>query len=197
MTLKDFIVQFDVAKSIVLLEGKRTVPDEDREKLFELGKLLAKSTQYITFRSGNAEGSDQLFSDGVVAIDSKKLQVITPYLGHRRVTNQAFETISLEEIDITSEPEVVFQSKANKKTSKLVDQFVSGEQNRVTIKAAYIIRDTIKAIGTSKIRPATFAIFYDDLTNPLSGGTGHTMNVCKQNNIPIVDQSIWFNWLTE
>jgi hypothetical protein len=31
----------------------------------------------------------------------------------------------------------------------------------------------------------------------MTGGTGHTMNVCKQNNIPIVDQKIWFTWLKE
>ena len=44
----------------------------------------------------------------------------------------------------------------------------------------------IKAIGTEEIRPATFGIFYDDLDKPKEGGTGHTMNVCIQNNIPIL-----------
>ena len=151
----------------------------------------------MVFRSGNAEGSDQFFSDGVTAVDSKRLQVITPYSGHRQKTNQAYETFSLDDINIAAEPEVVYQSKSNKKTEKLIDKFVSGEKNRYTIKAAYIIRDTIKAIGTDKIKPATFGIFYDDLDNPMSGGTGHTMNVCAQNNIPLIDQKIWFKWLTE
>ena len=64
------------------------------------------------------------------------------------------------------------------------------------LKAAYIIRDTIKAIGTNEIKPATIAIFYDDLKNPGKGGTGHTMSVCKLNNIPTIDQKLWFNWLT-
>jgi len=63
------------------------------------------------------------------------------------------------------------------------------------MKAAYIIRDTIKVIGAGNIKPATFGIFYDDLKNPLSGGTGHTMSVCKVNNIPLVDQKDWFEWL--
>lgn len=90
-----------------------------------------------------------------------------------------------------------YKSKRNKKTEKLIDQFVLGEKNRYTIKAAYIIRDTIKAIGTDQIKPATFGIFYDDLENPLEGGTGHTMNVCEQNGIPIINQNIWFNWLKE
>ena len=51
-----------------------------------------------------------------------------------------------------------------------------------------ILRDTIKAIGTDKIRPTTFGIFYDDLEKPKTGGTGHTMIICEQNNIPIIDQ---------
>jgi len=61
-----------------------------------------------------------------------------------------------------------------------------GARGRYSIKAAYIIRSTIKAIGTEEIRPATFGIFYDDLDKPKEGGTGHTMNVCIQNNIPIL-----------
>lgn len=197
MTLKEFIKQFDRPNSIVLLEGKRNVIDADKPKLIALGSLLASKTKRMIFRSGNAEGSDQLFSDGVTAVDHKRLQVITPYSGHRQKNNQAYETISLDNINIAAEPEVVYQSKGNKKMEKLIDQFVSGNKNRYSIKAAYIIRDTIKAIGTDEIKPATFGIFYDDLDNPMSGGTGHTMNVCEQNKIPLIDQKIWFKWLTE
>ena len=197
MTFNEFLTNFDVDNSIVLLEGKRDVLDADKEKLKALGKLLASKTSKMIFRSGNAEGSDQFFSEGVSEIDKKRLQVITPYSGHRQKTNQAYETISLDEINIAEEPEIVYQSKNNKKTEKLIDKYVSGDKNPFTIKAAYIIRDTIKAIGTSEIKPSTFGIFYDDLTNPESGGTGHTMNVCRQNNIPIIDQKIWFNWLEE
>jgi len=197
MTLKDFINQFDKVNSIVLLEGKRNVLNQDKEKLIALGRLLASKTNKMKFRSGNAEGADQFFSDEVTSIDNKRLQVITPYSGHRLKSNQAYETFSLDEIDIATKTDVIKLSKTNKKTEKLIDQFVSGNKNRFTIKAAYIIRDTIKAIGTDQIKPATFGIFYDDLDNPMSGGTGHTMNVCKQNNIPVIDQRTWFNWLTE
>jgi hypothetical protein len=197
MTFQEFIHQFDIDNSILLLEGKRYVLDADKEKLTALGRLLASKTTKMKFRSGNAAGSDQLFSEGLTVIDSKRLQVITPYAGHRQKTNQAYETISLEEINLAAIPEVLKQSKNNKKTANLIDQYVSGAKNRFTIKAAYIIRDTIKAIGTADISPSTFGIFYDDLSNPMSGGTGHTMNVCLQNNIPIIDQKIWFKWLTE
>jgi hypothetical protein len=197
MTLNDFISNFDTENAIVLLEGKRSVLIKDQHKLFSLGKLLATRTSKMIFRSGNAEGSDQFFTDGVAAIDNKRLQVIVPYSGHRQKTNKAYNTISLDDIKIASDREVVMQSKNNKKTEKLIDQFVSGDKNKFTIKAAYIIRDTIKAIGTNEILPASFGIFYDDLENPMTGGTGHTMNVCIQNNIPLIDQKVWFNWLHE
>lgn len=195
MTLNDFISKFDTENTIVLLEGKRSVLTKDQHKLFSLGKLLATRTSKMIFRSGNAEGSDQFFSEGVAAIDYKRLQVIIPYSGHRQKTNKAYNTISLDDIKIASDREVVMQSKNNKKTEKLIDKFISGDKNKFTIKAAYIIRDTIKAIGTNEILPASFGIFYDDLENPMTGGTGHTMSVCKQNNIPFIDQSIWFHWL--
>lgn len=197
MTLKDFIKQYDKDNSIILLEGKRNVLEKDKEKLVSLGKLLTSATSKMIFRSGNADGADYYFSIGVSAVDKSRLQVITPYTGHRQKSNQAYDTISLDEINIAAEPEVVYQSKSNKKTEKLIDQYISGARDRYSIKAAYIIRDTIKVIGTEEIKPATFGIFYDDLDKPKEGGTGHTMKVCEQNNIPIIDQKIWFKWLTE
>ena len=149
----------------------------------------------MTFRSGNADGSDQLFSDGVTSVDNARLQHITPYSNHRKKANNAYQTISMDDVDIAGEPEVLYQSKGNKKTENLIDKYASGTKNRYTIKAAYIIRDTVKAIGTRTIKPCTFGIFYDDLEEPLSGGTGHTMNICKKNNIPIINQEVWFKWL--
>lgn len=197
MTLCDFIEQYDQDDSIVLLEGKRDVLDIDKERLTALGSLLTTKTKKMTFRSGNADGADFYFSLGVASVDNKRLQVITPYTGHRQTANLALKTISLDDINLETDPDVIYQSKFNKKTEKLIDQYVSGDKNRISIKAAYILRDTIKAIGTVDIKPATFGIFYDDLENPMSGGTGHTMNICMQNDIPIIDQRVWLNWLGE
>ena len=78
---------------------------------------------------------------------------------------------------------------------KLIDKYAAGDRGQFSIKAAYIIRDTVKAIGTETIPPATFGIFYDDLKQPKSGGTGHTMQICEQNDISIIDQSVWMKWL--
>jgi len=75
----------------------------------------------MIFRSGNADGSDQLFSNGVASIDNKRLQVNIPYADHRKKTDQAYETISFDKINIAAEAAVIYQSKGNKKTEKLVD----------------------------------------------------------------------------
>jgi hypothetical protein len=195
MTLDEFIDNYDYPDSIILLEGKRNVLEADQPKLVALGELLASSTQHMVFRSGNAPGADDLFSAGVAKVDHKRLQVITPYSGHRKKSNVAYETFALDELNISEEPEVIYQSKGNKKVEKLVDQFVAGEKHRNSIKAAYILRDTIKVIGTKAIPPATFGIFYDDLNHPQTGGTGHTMEVCAQNNIPLIDQRVWMEWV--
>ena len=109
MTLQEFIEKFDTENSIVLLEGKRKVLNEDSEKLIALGKLLASRTSKIIFRSGNAEGSDDLFSQGVCSIDQKRLQVITPYNGHRNKQNLAYETFSLDNINFAAEDELIYQ----------------------------------------------------------------------------------------
>lgn len=195
MDLETFIKKYDFEGSIVLLEGKRNVLEEDKQKLFALGKLLTEKTKNILFRSGNASGSDAYFSEGVCILDPNRLQAIIPYTTHRKKHNKAHYTQSLDNINIAEEGDVVYQSKANKNMSKLIDKYVEGHINRYTLKAAYIIRDTVKAIGTKDIPPATFGIFYDDLKNPMQGGTGHTMSVCEKNNIPIVNQTIWMDWL--
>lgn len=124
------------------------------------------------------------------------MQVITPYDNHRQKQNKAYETISLDQIDLLNETEVVYQSKNNKKTKSLIDKYVGGAKDRFSIKAAYIIRDTIKVTGTkSGIPPATFAFFYDDLENPKIGGTGHTMCICDENNVSYLTQNQWLNWI--
>ncbi len=197
ISLAEFTNMYDSENAIVLLEGKRDVLENERAKLTKLGRLLCEQTKKMVFRSGNAAGADYYFSLGVSSVDNTRMQVITPYAGHRKKLNQAYDTISLDEINLASEPDVIYQSKGNKKTEKLIDQYVSGDKNRNSIKAAYIIRDTIKVLGTADIKPATFGIFYDDLQNPNSGGTGHTMNVCEQNGVAIINQEIWFSWLEE
>lgn len=197
MTLQQFINQYDFENSIVLLEGKREVIPSDVDKLIRLGELLVSNTKHIKFRSGNAPGSDFYFSSGVIKINPSRLEVITPYANHREKKNDAYKTYSLDEVNLMQEPEVVYQSKSNKQMEKFIDPFVAGNKNRLTMKAAYIIRDTIKVTGTTAIPPANFALFYDNLENPRSGGTGHTINICEMNNVEFADQKIWMKWLQE
>ncbi len=195
MTITDFIQKYDKEGNIVLLEGKRNVKEEDKEKLVQLGRTLAGASQYMKFRSGNATGSDELFSRGVAMVDHSRLQVITPYANHRQKKNLAYETISMDDINIADENAVIISAKKNKKTKNLIDKYVEGDRGRFAIKAAYIIRDTVKVLGTSEIPPIVFGLFYDDLQDPMSGGTGHTMNVCIEHDTPILDQNGWFDWL--
>ncbi len=195
MTFNEFVQQFDKQGSIVLVEGKRKVLDEDKAKLEALGKLLAANTERMTFRSGNAKGSDQLFTSGILALGGKRMEVIIPYRGHRKKANYANHTISLDEINLASEPDVLYQSKKYSRMGPLIEVYARGCKNRVTIKAAYILRDTLKVTGASGVAPASFGIFYDDQKKPKSGGTGHTMRICQMNGIPLIDQNTWFNWL--
>ena len=72
MTLDQFIAQYDYEGSIILLEGKRNVPVELQASLKALGQLLAQHMKHATFRSGNANGADLYFSQGVAAVDKNE-----------------------------------------------------------------------------------------------------------------------------
>lgn len=196
MELEEFIKTYDQTGTIILLEGKRNVKDADKSKLEAFGKMLAEKLPNVAFRSGNADGSDLFFSKGVAKIAPERLQVVTPYEGHRTKQNYAENTLSLDSINLAEEPELVYESKSNKKMEKLIDKYVSGENNRYVIKAAYILRDTVKVLGTkSGVPPISFAFFYDDEDKPRSGGTGHTIKICERNGVPYLIQKDWMKWL--
>jgi hypothetical protein len=195
MTLPDFISQYDFPGSIVLLEGKRNVREEDVEKMKALGKLLATHTLHIKFRSGNAPGSDAYFSEGVTETDITRLQIIKPYRSHRSAAAYTNDVVSLDEVDLAKEEKLVEASMVNERNEYMIRNYASGARDRISIKAAYLIRDTMKVVGADGLPAANFAIFYDDLANPMSGGTGHTMQVCNAARVPWIDQKIWMGWL--
>jgi hypothetical protein len=195
MTLSEFIQQYDFPGNIVLLEGKRIVRPEDIDKLIALGRLLASKTEHIKFRSGNAPGADEFFSEGVSEVDISRLQIIKPYRTHRSAAEQTKDVVSLDEMNLAAEQNLIKATAVNERTERLVSNYVKGTRNFISMKAAYLIRDTMKVIGAEGLPPANFALFYDSLTKPMSGGTGHTMQVCIQNKVPWVDQRIWMQWL--
>lgn len=196
MTFQNFLNDFDHPGIIVLLEGKRAVQDQDCEKLQNLGQLITLNSQHMVFRSGNASGSDELFIEGVRRVASERVQLVTPFKGHRTKQSGSLYTYSMEDFNVAEEEDVIYLSKQNKKTKNLIDQYVYGIRNPYTLKASYIIRDTVKVTGVkNQLAPANFAIFYDDLENPETGGTGHTMNVCRLRSIPYINQNIWIEWL--
>ena len=190
-----FLREYDRPGNVVLLEGKRTVKPEDAPLLTGLGRLLAANSRYLLFRSGNAAGADALFAAGVAAVDASRLQVILPYTGHRKAYNQAGSSLALDTINLTEEPQIIYESRLHKGTASLIDRYVSGTRNAYTIKASYILRDTVKVLGAAELPKAAFACFYDDLDAPRQGGTGHTMAVCERNDVPFADQQIWTQWL--
>jgi hypothetical protein len=195
MTLSSFISLYDFPGSNVLLEGKRNVLQADVEKLKALGQLLAVNTRYIKFRSGNAPGADSYFSEGVTAKDITRLQIIKPYRSHRSAAAYTHDVVSLDEVDLVKEEKLVEASVLHERNEKMIRNYASGARDRISIKAAYLIRDTMKVLGAEGLPPANFAIFYDDLANPMSGGTGHTMQVCNAACVPWIDQKVWMGWL--
>lgn len=196
MSYETFIQKYKDKKCIILLEGKRNVLPEDEEKLRAIARQLALDLPLATFRSGNAGGSDELFAQGVASVDIHRLQLIKPYNSHRKNILYENITTSLDDLTIVGEDEVIYQTKkASKSAANLIDNYVKGAKNKLSIKGSYLIRDTVKVLGTEEIPPTDVALFYDDLKNPISGGTGHTIRVCMENNIPYYNQEIWMEWI--
>jgi len=196
-TLDEFVRKIDDLESqVILLAGKRIVAPEDEIKLVQLGELLAKWLPDCKFRSGNAKGSDELFIQGVCKVDPECVELILPFKGHRPETAKNLYALPLEDFDLAAEPEAVYQTRETTK-GQIVDSYLTGKRDFMAMKAPYLIRDTIMVIGSEMhgLKKASFAIFYDDLGKSMRGGTGHTMRVCKMNEVDFINQETWMKWL--
>ncbi|MEY4604195.1 MAG: hypothetical protein RIT43_1487 [Bacteroidota bacterium] len=196
MHLEEFIKKFDHPGCVILLVGKRKVKPTDQETLVQLGELLARKTTYMTFRSGNAPGADELFCSGVGMIDPARVLMVIPEETHRKKHRKDYTFVSLDEFNILKEDPVVYAAKKHK-TKGLIDYYLAGNRGGYTSKVTPILRDAVKVLGHQHLSPATAAVVYIDPEKPNEGGTAFTIGVCRDNGVPVFDQQVWIQWLSE
>ena len=179
--------------SIILLEGTRKVPAVDESVLREFAAKLARRYPHAIFRTGNASGSDELFAEGVASVDPSRLQYVLPYAGHRKSKrNPVCYAIALSDLSGVHEDDVAWHTKqATPANERVIDK--RNEVPQLKSKARYLMRDTLKVLGSpeNELVPATLGIFYVNPASPEGGGTGHTIRVCRQHNVPVFTQDDW------
>jgi hypothetical protein len=182
---------------VVALVGKREVPTNEQQHLIEMGRKLAQILPNAIFRSGNAKGADSLFASGVNTIDRERLSLFLPYSKHRTKQTVGHVTYELDQLNLATEYNLVAAARTHFTTRHHVDNYLRGDRDRFTMKIAYIFRDVWMILGseTIPIPRASAVIYYDDLNNPLSGGTGFTVKLAKSKFIPTFNQREWMDWL--
>lgn len=177
---------------VILLEGRRAIPLEIAEKARCLAAHLAKQFPHARFRSGNATGSDSAFAAGVMEVAPERLQIIAPYASHRKKFRHPLahydspESLSDDELEALQKI-TVNATPANK---GLIKWYQRG--GKLGAQAACLIRDTMKVAGSpTRLHQPTVALFYIDPQDPMAGGTGHTIRVCRNAGVPAVFQSDW------
>jgi len=186
-------------RPVILLEGTRDVPEQERENLSHFGENLARLLPGALFRSGNAPGADQLFGAGVCNVKPSRLQHLAPYRTHRVYARKAgTRTFSLDQLPETELTALMEKTlKASPEYVGLIKRYQKiGRWEQHTIKLSYLIRDTLKVVGSSslKLSPATCGIFFVNESNPFAGGTDHTIRICKKEHVPVIDQKTWLGW---
>jgi len=183
---------------VILLEGRRSMPEDIQQSASTLGTWLAENYPHARFRSGNATGSDEAFSSGVIAHDPKRLEIFAPTKSHRKKERHP-EVKYISPTDLTTDEEEVLAEHTNIATPKNERIINMREKNpRFKSKANYLIRDTLKVVGADRLgyqKPA-LALFFVDLEDEMAGGTGHTIRVCQNHKVPYLTQRDWLNWLT-
>jgi hypothetical protein len=196
-SLEEFLVSLrNQAPPVILLEGSRKVEEAHQPLLTRMGALLAEALPNARFRSGNAEGSDSLFAAGVQSVDPKRMQVVTPYAGHRKKNiHPEYEVCSLSDVSAVHEHSLADSSiEATPTNGGLMGK--RHTHPRLGAKAKYLLRDTLKVVGDPDhgLAPATAAILYTK-ADPMEGGTGHTLRVCQKYKVPFVLFTHWSYWV--
>ncbi len=183
---------------VVLLEGRRSIPDADAALAERLARSLAAKFPRLRFRSGNAAGSDEAFSRGILAVDPSRLQIVAPYASHRKSFRHP-DAAYASPGDLTPEQDsetARMTVAASPRSERLIA--ARGQTGPLAAKSAYLIRDTMKVTGHSEAFPKPVcALFYADLGDPLAGGTGHTIRVCRLAGVPYALQDSWSHWQTD
>ena len=183
-------------RPVLLIEGTRSLPEADRPKLVALGTALARAFPRARFRTGNAEGADEAFAEGVARVDAGRIEYVLPYGRHRqeKMADISYR-IALTEIPRVAEERAAYETgRSSPKYSVMLAKRHVVPQLRA--KSRYLLRDTLKVIGAAEsgLPPATVGVFYANPMNPMQGGTGHTIRVCQQQGVPVVLQNEWFTW---
>ena len=200
-TIENLADVLDAARNPVLLvEGIRALPDKDRQTVFSAGRMLAEGMPTVIFRSGNAEGTDTAFAEGVTAVAPERMEYVTTHPGMGR--KRRHPLARLVSLDSISDSEGISLDRHTVSASSEAERLVKACRDRdgagaLAARAKYLLRDTLKVVGSAELRlfPATAAVFYANEADPLSGGTGHTIRVCYRHDVPVVMQSVWRHWL--
>ncbi|MFM7604506.1 MAG: hypothetical protein ACKO8Z_04830, partial [Prosthecobacter sp.] len=152
---------------VILLEGTRRVPEAQRPLLSRFARQLAETLPHAIFRSGNAEGSDDAFAQGVAAVDAHRLQLVlpTPGMGRQRRPAGAVCHALNELPQCEKKPLTQACSAAYPENHRLFNLYLSGVSGTPAYsKALYLVRDGLKVIGSPGLglAPASLAIFFVD-----------------------------------
>lgn len=193
---KSLNTNLDLNSKVVLLEGTRKVPDENKTSLIELTTNLATSYPHAIFRSGNAAGSDELFAKGIESIDATRMQQVLPYPNaNKKRLHKGSPVISLENLNVEELQELAdIGTQATSSYQSLFKLYLKDlKKTRVTIKAMYLLRDALKIVGCPRLgfQPADCGYFFTDISNPTGGGTGHTIRMCQIKETPVYTQQDW------
>lgn len=62
-----------------LVEETRELPEKDAGKLTAFAKWMAETYPQAIFRTGNADGADMAFANGVAQVDPTRIEYVLPY----------------------------------------------------------------------------------------------------------------------
>lgn len=209
LSLSDFVAACEAGENpVILLEGRRAIPDAWAVKAERVAALLARRLPRAIFRTGNAPGSDVAFARGVASVDANRLQYVVPYSGWRGNSMQAggrvleFDRLSEARVDDARDLAIAVSAghqRLFKNYRQVGRSLTAGWESKPQAAARLLLRDVVKVTGCPEegFAPAAVGLFYVDPAKPYDGGTGHTIRACERCQVPVHSQKVWGRWLEQ
>ncbi len=184
------------AQPVILLEGTRQLPASHRSDLVAFARQLAIAFPQARFRTGNASGSDEAFAAGIIEIDPPRLEYVLPH-GTMRASSRDTRCASLSLHHVSESTEELLAQETVQATPNYKGLIADRKKHpKLRVKANYLLRDTLKITGyEAAFQPANIGVFYVNTQDATKGGTGHTIRVCLNRQVPVVTQDVWMPWI--
>lgn len=191
--ISHIIEPFNQDNSVCTFIGSSSVIAEDADKIRQLASILSGAGNNMVFRSLHNKGAAGIFNDGIS--QEWRLQRIVKSHAYLHFYNRPDEDCPSGK-HILQNPERMFPSELTDYQYHVLARHM-GVLHTVDIPIAGDNAELYRVLilGIKNMKPSSVVFFYDRQKNLNFNAVDYCRELCKEQNIPFLDSSVWMGML--